>query len=211
MAAKFKQCDRIDEAQYFEVVSAIEDSVTRLCGLDAEILKEVERDQRFDVHCFTDRTSGASGATSAPERELPGFCRSGFEQSSDLYRYCISKRVPPSDAIQQLNISGEIEDETIRWFADTVLSYALGASLGRWDIRYARGDKVAPELLDPFAPLPVCPPGQLQNAQGLPARREDVPAAYPLESVAWDGILVDDEGDEGQKRDIITQSERSSK
>ena len=44
---------------------------------------------------------------------------------------------------------------------------------------------------DPFAPLPVCPPGQLQNAQGLPARPEDVPAAYPVR-IPWDGILVDD-------------------
>jgi hypothetical protein len=39
--------------------------------------------------------------------------------------------------------------------------------------------------------LPVCPPGQLQNAQGLPARPEDVPAAYPVR-IPWDGILVDD-------------------
>jgi hypothetical protein len=39
--------------------------------------------------------------------------------------------------------------------------------------------------------LPVCPPGQLQNAQGLPARLEDVPAAYPVR-IPWDGILVDD-------------------
>jgi hypothetical protein len=48
-----------------------------------------------------------------------------------------------------------------------------------------------PGLPDPFAPLPVCPPGQLQNAQGLPARPEDVPAAYPVR-IPWDGILVDD-------------------
>jgi hypothetical protein len=31
----------------------------------------------------------------------------------------------------------------------------------------------------------------LQNAQGLPARPEDVPAAYPVR-IPWDGILVDD-------------------
>ena len=75
--------------------------------------------------------------------------------------------------------------------AADLLAYALGAALGRWDIRYATGEQAAPELPDPFAPLPVCPPGQLQNAQGLPARPEDVPAAYPVR-IPWDGILVDD-------------------
>jgi hypothetical protein len=76
-------------------------------------------------------------------------------------------------------------------FANKRLSYALGVAFGRWDIRYATGEQVAPELPDPFAPLPVCPPGQLQNAQGLPARPEDLPAAYPVR-IPWDGILVDD-------------------
>ena len=72
-----------------------------------------------------------------------------------------------------------------------VLSWSIGVAFGRWDIRYATGEQAAPELPDPFAPLPVCPPGQLQNAQGLPARPEDVPAAYPIR-ISWDGILVDD-------------------
>ena len=71
------------------------------------------------------------------------------------------------------------------------VAYLLGCAIGRWDIRYATGEQAAPELPDPFAPLPVCPPGQLQNAQGLPARPEDVPAAYPVR-IPWDGILVDD-------------------
>jgi len=75
--------------------------------------------------------------------------------------------------------------------AADLLGYGLGVAIGRWDIRYATGEQAAPELPDPFAPLPVCPPGQLQNAQGLPARPEDVPAAYPVR-IPWDGILVDD-------------------
>jgi hypothetical protein len=74
--------------------------------------------------------------------------------------------------------------------AGMILS-ALGCAFGRWDIRYATGERATPELPDPFAPLPFCPPGQLQNAQGLPARREDMPATYPVQ-IPWDGILVDD-------------------
>ena len=77
-------------------------------------------------------------------------------------------------------------------FTQSALSWLFGSALGRWDIRYATGEQAAPELPDPFAPLPVCPPGQLQNEQGLPARPEDVPAAYPVKNIPWDGILVDD-------------------
>jgi len=76
-------------------------------------------------------------------------------------------------------------------FVEQLLSWAIGLVFGRWDIRYATGEKAALELPDPFAPLPVCPPGQLQNAQGLPARPDDVPASYPMR-IPWDGILVDD-------------------
>ena len=55
-----------------------------------------------------------------------------------------------------------------------LLAYALGAAFGRWDLLYATGEKTAPELPDPFAPLPVCPPGMLQNAEGLPASPDDL-------------------------------------
>ena len=68
----------------------------------------------------------------------------------------------------------------------------IGCILGRWDIRLATGERQPPELPDPFAPLPVCPPGMLQNTQGLPATPADVPAEYPLR-ISWPGILVDDE------------------
>ena len=71
------------------------------------------------------------------------------------------------------------------------ISFVLGVCLGRWDMRYSTGEQAVPELPDPFAPLPVCPPGMLQNAAGLPAGPEDVPADYPIQ-IPWDGILVDD-------------------
>lgn len=94
---------------------------------------------------------------------------------------------------------GEEEDAEIildcseRTGFEAIASHALGCAVGRWDVRYATGESPAPELLDPFAPLPTCSPGQLQNAQGLPVRPQDLPASYPIH-IPWDGILVQDPG-----------------
>jgi hypothetical protein len=74
-----------------------------------------------------------------------------------------------------------------------LLSWALGVAFGRFDPRLATGQRAAPAAPDPFDPLPVCSPAQLQNAQGLPVGPDDLPAAYPVE-IPWDGILVDDPG-----------------
>jgi hypothetical protein len=74
-----------------------------------------------------------------------------------------------------------------------LLDYAFGVALGRWDLRFATGERRAPPEPDPFDPLPVCPPGMLQNADGLPATPSDVLADYPLR-ISWPGILVDDKG-----------------
>ena len=97
----------------------------------------------------------------------------------------------PRDIIKAINTHDLSEPGHCAELAARLISWTVGSTFGRWDIRYATGEQAAPELPDPFAPLPVCPPGQLQNAQGLPARPEDVPAAYPVR-IPWDGILVDD-------------------
>lgn len=75
--------------------------------------------------------------------------------------------------------------------AADLLAYALGCAFGRWDIRYATRERPASPAPDPFAPLPVCPPGMLQNAAGLPAAPSDVAANYPVR-ISWPGLLVDD-------------------
>ena len=93
-------------------------------------------------------------------------------------------------------------------FVRQLLELSLGTAFGRWDIRYANGERQPPELPDPFDPLPVFPPGMLQNADGLPAAPADVPDDYPLD-ITWPGILVDDEGhkskDDGKCYDIVAR------
>lgn len=87
--------------------------------------------------------------------------------------------------------------------ATQILSALPGCALGRWDIRLATGEKPAPDLPEPFAPLPVCSPGMLTGDDGLPAR--EAPPGYPLR-ISWDGILVDDPGENGShphQEDIV--------
>jgi hypothetical protein len=79
-----------------------------------------------------------------------------------------------------------------RSVAECSVSFVIGAAFGRWDIRYAAGACQPPALPSPFDPLPACPPGMLQNDEGLPCEPKKVPADYPLR-ISWSGILVDDE------------------
>jgi hypothetical protein len=64
-----------------------------------------------------------------------------------------------------------------------LLSYGAGCAFGRWDVRCATGEWPAPELSDPFAPLPAYSPGML-----IPGT---IPDDYPLIPDV-DGLLVDD-------------------
>lgn len=111
----------------------------------------------------------------------------------------------------------------------------IGLALGRWDIRIALDPSLAPELPDPFDPLPPCPPGMLVGPEGLPAesgrivsedwlrarpdagtlppegsiKKPTIPDDdYPLR-INWDGILVDDPGLDGNPpRDDIVRRVR---
>jgi hypothetical protein len=119
---------------------------------------------------------------------------------------------------------------------ETLISYVLGAALGRWDVRIALDPALAPKLPDPFDPLPVCPPGMLVGPDGLPAgpgrivseewlrtrpdantlppdglvKNPTIPdSEYPLR-ISWDGVLVDDPGFNGDRphRDDIVRRVR---
>jgi len=61
--------------------------------------------------------------------------------------------------------------------------------LGRWDVRFATGERSIPELPDPFAALPVCSPGMLTGKGGQPP--DEPPPGYPT-AIARDGIVPDD-------------------
>jgi hypothetical protein len=99
-------------------------------------------------------------------------------------------------ALKHLLVERNSRREDTVALGEDLLSLVVGVIFGRWDVRYPTGERPAPELPDPFAPLPVCPPGMLQGDDGLPlspaaGRRLRAENRYPLD-VAWEGILVDD-------------------
>ena len=96
-----------------------------------------------------------------------------------------------SDAEPEDDEEEEVEGTDAVTLVVALLEWALGAALGRFDVRLATGERTLPPDPDPFDPLPVCSPGMLQNAASLPARA--APAGYPLQ-IPPQGILVDDPG-----------------
>jgi len=75
--------------------------------------------------------------------------------------------------------------------AAELVSWAVGVTFGRFDVRLATASCELSSEPEPFDPLPACSPGMLTGADGLPAL--EAPRAYPA-SWSNDGILVDDAG-----------------
>ncbi|WP_295432661.1 BREX-1 system adenine-specific DNA-methyltransferase PglX [uncultured Thiodictyon sp.] len=72
-----------------------------------------------------------------------------------------------------------LRPEDLKRSAADCVSWALGLTVGRWDIRLLDHADWIPGWADPFGPLPRCPLGQLVDARGLPA------APGHLASATW--------------------------
>lgn len=83
---------------------------------------------------------------------------------------------PPSQIELFRREAGILPHGQLATSAVTVLSYLVGLSVGRWDLR-AAGTR-EPSLGDLFDPVPIHSPGRLLDGD-LPAR--SAPAGYPLE------------------------------
>jgi hypothetical protein len=182
-----------------------------MAGADHAINRIIQALLRYDASDETNRLCSPSGLMHAPLSD-PFHDSLPVEEILDLQHLLADVVGVPLNAIasglsaEWRNITNNREEalQIIRrelsvsrphrkssWLIGDHLAQMIGHTFGRWDIRYATGEQAVPELPDPFAPLPICPPGQLQNAQGLPASANDVPSSYPVH-IAWDGILVDD-------------------
>jgi hypothetical protein len=155
---------------------------------------------------FAIRVEHRRGKQTQP-RSLEMLCRIFHAAPATL----VSKRA-------ELNL---LRPEDLQRSAADILSYAVGAAFGRWDVRLATHPEWTPTFADPFDPMPACPLGQLVNGEGLPASPariaseawlaarkhptslpppDEVDAgSYPV-AVAWDGMLSDDTLDDARAR-----------
>ncbi len=113
--------------------------------------------------------------------------------------------VHPSAIPRAVRKNGWLPIGTIASAAASLFSYLVGCAFGRWDVRIGRAPATAPMLSgDPFAPVPVCPPGQLVGPDGLPALA--VPPGYPL-ALTDHQVLVDEVG---HPVDLVTAAEAAA-
>ncbi len=210
-AAAIRQRDMKGFVEILDEASEAEKAVRELYGFDAPATEACEAEFGPDVTAYTPNISGKSIRAlpklwNASMSELVGdtsnelgfarfISKMTFLADRRLELICHRLRVHPQAIADSLRDLPATDPEAVE-VAQTTLSYVFGSVLGRWDVRYATGHRPAPELPDPFAPLPVCPPGMLQGDDALPlspeaGRRLRAEGSYPLD-VAWDGILVDD-------------------
>ena len=85
--------------------------------------------------------------------------------------------------------SKSVEREVVVAHAQDMLSYCVGVTLRRWDVRFATSGAYVCEFPNPFCPLPDSPPGALEDGDGAPVNGDL--GNYPLR-IEKDGILPDD-------------------
>lgn len=195
--------------------TSADEAVLGKLGLGCITLKRVSDSSSETSHVFhlpaplqvngdslTERVAAWQARIEETERQLAAHQREIDDITFSLYgigeedRRAIEASVTGSTSHvedEQAETDDEAEDEQAsadgRQLAADLVSYAIGCAFARWDARFATGERPAPELPDPFAPLPVCAPGALTGADGLPIN--EAPNGYPLRADS-DGILVDD-------------------
>jgi hypothetical protein len=162
-------------------------------GHDGEITSIRNGLERFEI-CVSESSNVLEGIETA----IDGAASQAFDLEAQDIERINSFRAPD---VQYSSFEGLLEDFDTKELVADYISYLSGTTLGRWDIRYATVERQPSELPDPFDPLPACPPGMLQNADGLPAEPADVPDDYPLR-ITWSGILVSDPSHPG---DIVAR------
>ena len=153
------------------------ETLTARLGARAEAVAEVEAELAVIQSEIDDLAYALYGLSDDDRRALEMALPSGATSAEDA---------DDTDEDDETDAEERVDPAAL---AHSLVSYALGCAVGRWDVRYGTGERETPPLPDPFAPLPVCSPGMLQGDDGLPLTTP--PEGYPLD-VDADGVLVDD-------------------
>jgi len=163
-----------------------------------ELSREQETSSLFIGFKFNDSLVELSNNRSFIQKKIDEIAVTIDKISENIYNISPSGFQEIDNDLEDEEFVASEEGEENLLSSQTLVQYVFGVTIGRWDIRYATGERPAPELPDPFAPLPICPPGMLQGDDGLPLTHKEglklrVAGYYPLD-ITWGGILVDDPG-----------------
>jgi hypothetical protein len=149
------------------------------------------------VAAWAERISGVEAELERVQFEIDEVCFDLYGISVEE-RQAIAEGFDVSDNEDDGGEEGDEDDAGVEavqldsaGLAAGLVSWAVGVAVGRFDVRLATGEREWPPEPDPFDPLPVCSPGMLTGADGLPlpGPSED----YPVEVSP---VLVDDPGHE---------------
>ncbi len=148
------------------------------------------------VSAWGDWVAGVEAELVRVQSEIDDLCFELYGISDEDRRAITEGFGVTEDSVDDTDSSDEDSDEPDSeveldpvGLAAGLVSWAVGVSVGRFDVRLATGEREWPAEPDPFDPLPVCSPGMLTGTDGLPAT--SVPAGYPI---VPSPILVDDPG-----------------
>lgn len=96
-------------------------------------------------------------------------------------------RVHPRTLIELRRRNRVLPPQAAQKVSVQLISWLVGVVFGRWDARPVTLN----QEFDPFAPLPVCPPGMLRDIDGFPATH--APPGYPI-ALPPDSVLLDEPG-----------------
>jgi antitoxin (DNA-binding transcriptional repressor) of toxin-antitoxin stability system len=208
-----------DEALEASVFSLPQDAVDELTYAVGPLVGRLNS-QTVDSKAFSDCLSKNS-ETIVSECLASGRTRKDISKNS----YRIDRRLELLASLFEVDVSvcGEAllkEYSQPEQRTKGEVSFFLGVTLGRWDVRFVIKNNLIPALCDPFAIYPRCPRGMLSAPDGLPATSGKIvseewllsrpyanllppegtvknpfiqDSEYPVQ-VAWSGIVVDDEG-----------------
>jgi len=148
-----------------------------------ESLPEVELASRFLGEPM-DRVIDEIVSTSGGSRSIANLTYVGDRRLEVLAH---AFRRHPSVLIDLRRERGILPPEEPGRTAGDLISWLVGVAFGRWD---AQGPRAVGHF-DPFAPVPLCPPGMLLGEDGFPT--SGLPSGYPI-SFPSEGVLLDQPG-----------------
>lgn len=186
------------KSQDIDALSSIARTVWQQMWL-ASAKDETSRSFRACLQMTQDRFGKAGAECSLPEDSCEHISRIAYAAYAvtEADRTCISGTLAHVSSESESNSSSsdgdasesDLPEQGRRMEVSAGLSYCVGCTFGRWDIRFTTGEMVLPEPPDPFDALPVCTPGMLQRSDNQPL--ETTPPNYPVQ-IEWNGLLVDD-------------------